>query len=67
MVKNLSLQVAENPVCLIPDIVYSQPPAYFGYTSRALKMHFVRLAEDGLRGTGKNKTSNDCLDHRRSF
>ncbi len=39
MVKKLSLQVAENPVCLIPDIVYSQPPAYFGYTSRALKMH----------------------------
>lgn len=36
MVKNLSLQVAENPVCLIPDIVYSQPPAYFGYTSRAV-------------------------------
>lgn len=55
MVKNLSLQVAENPVCLIPDIVYSQPPAYFGYTSRALKMHFVRLAEDGLGAQEKTK------------
>ena len=48
MIKTLSLQINENPVCLIPDIIYSQSATYFGYTSKALKMHFVRLAEDGL-------------------
>lgn len=55
MIKTLSIQVKENPVCLIPDIIYSQSSTYFGYTSKALKMHFVRLAEDGLGAQKKIK------------
>lgn len=55
MVKEISVQVKENPVCLIPDIVYSQPDTYFGYTAKKLKMHFVRLAEDELDAYNKTK------------
>lgn len=55
MIRNLLIQVDEIPVCLMPGVVYSQPFTYFGHTSRALEMHFIRPAENGLYALEKTK------------
>lgn len=45
MKKELSIQLKEPAVCLIPGIVYSQAMNYYGKVPRSLQMHFVRPDE----------------------